>query len=34
MGFIEADEMRALDSVSQTEIEGLVIADLVKFFGP
>jgi monoamine oxidase len=34
MGFIEADEMRALDRVSQTEINRLVIEDLVRYFGP
>jgi monoamine oxidase len=33
MGFIEADEMRALDKVSQAEIERLVTDDLVKYFG-
>jgi monoamine oxidase len=34
MGFIEADEMRALDGVPETEIKRLVIEDLVRFFGP
>ncbi|KAJ5602485.1 hypothetical protein N7537_005441 [Penicillium hordei] len=34
MGFIEADEMRALDSLSQAEIKKHVTEDLVKFFGP
>ncbi|GIJ92424.1 hypothetical protein Asppvi_011406 [Aspergillus pseudoviridinutans] len=34
MGFIEADEMRALDGAPQTEINRLVTEDLVKYFGP
>lgn len=34
MGFIEADEMRNLDALSQVEIKKLVTEDLVKFFGP
>ncbi|KAF7594650.1 hypothetical protein BBP40_008740 [Aspergillus hancockii] len=34
MGFIEADEMRALDKISQAEVKRLVTEDLVKLFGP
>ncbi|KAF5005526.1 hypothetical protein F66182_15932 [Fusarium sp. NRRL 66182] len=34
MGFIEADEMRALDAVSEAETRRLIISDLVHFFGP
>jgi monoamine oxidase len=34
MGFIEADEMRALDGVSEAEIRELIVSDLVHFFGP
>ncbi|KAL5050856.1 hypothetical protein BDW71DRAFT_107486 [Aspergillus fruticulosus] len=34
MGFIEADEMRALDDASETEIKRLVTEDLVRIFGP
>ncbi|RDH28687.1 hypothetical protein BDQ94DRAFT_96139 [Aspergillus welwitschiae] len=34
MGFIEADEMRALDGVSEAKIRRLVTRDLINFFGP
>ncbi|KAB8227033.1 flavin monoamine oxidase family protein [Aspergillus alliaceus] len=34
MGFIEADEMRALDGVSEAEIKRHVTRDLINFFGP
>ncbi|KAF7555914.1 hypothetical protein G7Z17_g1799 [Cylindrodendrum hubeiense] len=33
MGFIEADEMRKLDKLSEKEIKNLVIQDFVKYFG-
>lgn len=34
MGFLEADEMRALDSKSEEEVKKLVVEDLVTYFGP
>ncbi|KAI8662078.1 Amine oxidase [Fusarium keratoplasticum] len=33
MGFIEADEMRKLDTLSEKEVQDLVVNDLVKYFG-
>ncbi|CAI6092414.1 unnamed protein product [Clonostachys chloroleuca] len=34
MGFIEADEMRALDGATVSEIQDLVTQDLVRYLGP
>ena len=34
MGFIEADEIRLLDSMSENEIKAEVVKDYVKYFGP
>lgn len=34
MGFIEADEMRLLDTYSETEMKAAITKDLVNYFGP
>lgn len=34
MGFIEADEMRLLDTLSETEMQDIITKDLVRYFGP
>ncbi|KPI39889.1 Amine oxidase [flavin-containing] B [Cyphellophora attinorum] len=34
IGFLEADEMRRLDTASEEEIQSLVLKDYVNFFGP
>lgn len=34
MGFLEASEMRRLDSMTESEIQALVVEDYVRFFGP
>lgn len=34
LGFIEADEMRALDDATEAEIQALVTKDYVRYFGP
>ncbi|CRG85601.1 hypothetical protein PISL3812_02646 [Talaromyces islandicus] len=34
MGFIEADEMRLLDTLSEAEMQDRIIKDLVRYFGP
>lgn len=34
MGFLEASEMRRLDSMTESEIHALVVEDYVNFFGP
>ncbi|KAL6251462.1 hypothetical protein RBB50_001671 [Rhinocladiella similis] len=34
IGFLEANEMRRLDSASEEDIQKLVVEDFVKFFGP
>lgn len=33
MGFIEADEMRRLDAVSEEEVQSEILSDFVKYFG-
>lgn len=34
MGFLEASQMRQLDSMTESEIQALVVEDYVSFFGP
>ena len=34
MGFLEASEMRKLDSMTESEIQALVVEDYITFFGP